>query len=95
MSACHVVSLPSAFFIINFLTPYISLNFCFHIVIYIVSSTKRLQHKFLVVYKRMNFVYVCMYVDFFKVQVFLEEIVIGLAQNLQRNSCHLVMVFFF
>jgi hypothetical protein len=38
------------------------LDVCFHMVVYIISSTNRLQQTVTVVYKMINFGYVCMYV---------------------------------
>lgn len=56
----RIFFLLSAFFIIAFIPPNIFLNFCFHVVIYIISSTKGLQHTVTVEYKMMTFEYLCM-----------------------------------
>jgi len=70
-------------------------------VIYVMSSTKGLQHTVTVEYKMMTFEYVCTSMKLkevgrriFQSTVFLEEILTDLAQNLQRNNCHLLMVTF-
>ena len=60
--SCILFFLLSDFFIIAFIPPYIFLNFCFHVVIYIISNTEGLQHTVTVEYKITTSEYVCMYV---------------------------------
>jgi len=49
-----------AFFIITSIPPYTFLNFCFHMVICIISNTKNLQHTVALEYKMMTIEYACM-----------------------------------